>query len=98
MRAALTFSSHEFLKEIIKILWSFQHVCKLMEVEVGHEDIFGISRHIDHLKKVRSVYQQPTSSSYTLSSLYFDFIIALFYFKTTIAHHSTHSKFGIITL
>ncbi len=60
---ALTVSSHEFLKEVIEILWSFQYVCKLMEVEVRHEDIFGISCYVDHLKQVQSGYQQFTTLS-----------------------------------
>lgn len=53
-----TVSSHEFLKEVIEILRSFQHVCNFVEVEVRHEDIFGISCHVDHLKEEQSGYQQ----------------------------------------
>lgn len=53
-KTALTVSSQEFFKEVMKILGSLQHVGNLMEVEIIHKDIFGISCHVDHLKEIQS--------------------------------------------
>lgn len=57
-RTALTIPSQKFLIEVIEILWCFQHACHLMEVEVRHKDIFGISCYVDYLKEVQSEFQQ----------------------------------------
>lgn len=67
-KRTLTISSHELLKEVFKILWSFQHVCKLMEMEVRHKNIFGISCHVDHLKGKRLKDRQFTTQSCLLET------------------------------